>query len=211
MTFFWLADDEVTGQCSKNLVLSPKSPCSSWRPRRKNSDPAPRMHFCLLTLPLFLHPFPWLATVWTSPLELREDQEGWMKPISYKKETRNMKRTPLHQQCPSQFCKGHNIITWNLDLPLGKWHNPAKKGRGKDGLLTASKEKYCGGEQWGRRIFPKQCSPEQQSWGSFKPKVPCIFMKGLRERKIQHRIGAKVNRVQALDDWSHKDQKCQHH
>ena len=144
MTFFWLADGEVTGQCSKNLVLSPKSPCSSWRPRRKNSDPAPRMHFCLLTLPLFLHPFPWLATVWTSPLELREDQEGWMKPISYKKETRNMKRTPLHQQCPSQFCKGHNIITWNLDLPLGKWHNPAKKGRGKDGLLTASKENIVG-------------------------------------------------------------------
>ena len=32
-------------------------------------------------------------------------------------------------------------------------------------------------------------------------------MKGLEQRKILHRVGAKVNRVQALDDWSHEGQK----
>ena len=33
-------------------------------------------------------------------------------------------------------------------------------------------------------------------------------MRGLEQRRIQHRIGAKVNRVQALIDWS---QNGQHH
>ena len=61
-----------------------------------------------------------------------------------------MKRTPLYQQCPSQFHEDHNIVTWNLGLPLGKWHNQAKRhnqakmGRGKDGLLIASKENVVG-------------------------------------------------------------------
>lgn len=62
-----------------------------------------------------------------------------------------MKKTPLHQKCPSQFHQGRNIVTWNLGLPLGKWHNQAKRhnqakmGRGKDGLLIANKENVGGG------------------------------------------------------------------
>ena len=32
-------------------------------------------------------------------------------------------------------------------------------------------------------------------------------MKGLEQRKILHRVGAKVNRVQAFDDWSHEGQR----
>ena len=35
-----------------------------------------------------------------------------------------------------------------------------------------------------------------------------IFLKGLEQRRIQHRTGAKVNRMQALIDWS---QNGQHH
>ena len=37
-----------------------------------------------------------------------------------------------------------------------------------------------------------------------------IFLKGLEQRRIQYRIGAKVNRVQALVDSSHEGQKHQH-
>ena len=37
-----------------------------------------------------------------------------------------------------------------------------------------------------------------------------IFLKGFEQRRIQYRIGAKVNRVQALVDWSHEGQKHQH-
>ena len=32
-------------------------------------------------------------------------------------------------------------------------------------------------------------------------------MKGLEQRRIQHRIGAKVARIQTVVDWSHEDQK----
>ena len=32
-------------------------------------------------------------------------------------------------------------------------------------------------------------------------------MKGLEQRRIQHRIGEKINRVQALVDWSHEGQQ----
>ena len=48
-------------------------------PLRVNQDPASRLHYCFLTAPpLSLHPLPpWLATVWTCPLELREGPRGW--------------------------------------------------------------------------------------------------------------------------------------
>ena len=38
--------------------------------------------FCIPSLP-------WLAIVWIHPLELREGQGGWMKPISYRQEMEN--------------------------------------------------------------------------------------------------------------------------
>ena len=41
--------------------------------------------FCILSLP-------WLATVWTCPLELRESHEGWMKPIFYRQEMEETER-----------------------------------------------------------------------------------------------------------------------
>ena len=37
------------------------------------------------------------------------------------------------------------------------------------------------------------------------------IMKELDQRRIQYRTGAKVDRVQAWVDWSHKGQKGQQH
>lgn len=34
----------------------------------------------------------------------------------------------------------------------------------------------------------------------------CIFMKGLEQRRIQHRTGAKADRLQVLVDGSHQGQ-----
>ena len=46
-----------------------------------------------LLLPCFCIPsFPWLVTVWTCPLELREGQGDWMKPISYKQGTEDTEK-----------------------------------------------------------------------------------------------------------------------
>ena len=66
-------------------------------------------------------------------------------------------------------------------------------------------------------IFLKAASPQQQNWGGFKLRVyayswrglasVCIFMKGLEQRRIQHRTETKVDRVQALADWSQEGQK----
>ena len=100
-TFFWLVGGEVTGQCSRNLVLSLKLPSSTWAaafaPAEEikgivkyfpDEEPGPLFYHCtsfLTALPLFLLPsLPWLATVWICLLELREGQGSWMKPISYK-------------------------------------------------------------------------------------------------------------------------------
>ena len=40
----------------------------------------------LFLLCLYISSLPWLVTVWIYPLELREDQGGWIKPISYRQE-----------------------------------------------------------------------------------------------------------------------------
>ena len=47
-----------------------------------------------------------------------------------------------------------------------------------------------------RWTWLKQVSTHTEAKGT------CIFMKGLGQRKIQHRIRAKVDRIQALADWS---------
>ena len=52
-------------------------------------------------------------------------------------------------------------------------------------------------------IFPKVLLPQQQNGESLS-----MFMKGFAQRRIQNRIGAKVNRIHALVDWS---QEGQHH
>ena len=43
--------------------------------------------FWLLLMSFCSRFLPWLAAVWIHPLEFRELQGGWMKPISYKQET----------------------------------------------------------------------------------------------------------------------------
>ena len=51
------------------------------------------LHCCFWTAPpQFLHFLTWLATVQSSPLGLREEQGGWMKPVSYKQETGDTER-----------------------------------------------------------------------------------------------------------------------
>lgn len=54
-------------------------------------------------------------------------------------------------------------------------------------------------------IFPKAVSPTTEELGKFA-KGTCIFMKylGLGQRRIQYRVGAKVDRVQASFDLSHQ-------
>ena len=41
----------------------------------------------------------WLAIVWICPLELREGQGGWIKPLSYKQETADMERICTPRLC----------------------------------------------------------------------------------------------------------------
>ena len=43
------------------------------------------------------------------------------------------------------------------------------------------------------RIFPKAVFPQTAKLGEFQAKGTCVFMKGLEQRRILHRIGGKVN------------------
>ena len=54
---------------------------------------------------LHLPSIPWLATVWTCPLELRKGHGGCMKPISYKQEVGDTEQLlcPGAPQGPAQF------------------------------------------------------------------------------------------------------------
>ena len=104
--FFWLVGGEATELCSRNLVFSLKLPSSTWVGAPvlwKNS----KTLLCIFlrvgtrslsqgwtTIWLFLLCFCipsllWLAIVWIHPLEFREGQGGWMKPISYRQEMEN--------------------------------------------------------------------------------------------------------------------------
>ena len=60
----------------------------------RNQDPAPRLHDGFLTVPpFFLNSLSSLTSSCLNlPLELREGQGGWMKPISYKQETGDTER-----------------------------------------------------------------------------------------------------------------------
>ena len=49
-------------------------------------------------------------------------------------------------------------------------------------------------------ILPKAVSFQIAEVGKFGAQGACIFMKGLKQRKIQCRIEAKINRVQGLVD-----------
>ena len=124
VTFFWLVDGEVTGWCSSNLVLSLKLPSSTWVGALIPEEELKGIVMCIpwggtralsqgctvvswLFLPRFFIPsLPWLAAVWTCPLGIREDQGGWMKPISYRhkngghRKSLVPRRTP---QGPAQF------------------------------------------------------------------------------------------------------------
>ena len=83
-----------------------------------------------------------------------------------------------------------------------------KTGRRKGSLLAQVRRTL--------RIFLKAGSPQEQNWGNFKLRVHayswrdkgvCIFMVGLKQREILHGLRAKVDRVQALVDWSNEGQQ----
>ena len=68
-------------------------------------------YFCIPSLP-------WLATVWICPLALREDLGGWMKLISCKQETQDMKS--LFAQKPTESYSVsvdslQDIPQWNFE------------------------------------------------------------------------------------------------
>ena len=73
-----------------------------------------------------------------------------------------------------------------------------KSGRRKDLLLAASKNN--------RYLSQSSVSPTAKL-GKSEAEGICIFMKGLEQRRIQHRIGTKVDRVQALVDQNLVGQK----
>ena len=58
--------------------------------------------FCIPSLP-------WLAIAWIHPLELREGQGGWRKPISYRQEMENTEQisTPEPHRVPLRFHLGN--------------------------------------------------------------------------------------------------------
>ena len=107
--------------CIRNLELSLKLPFSIWvgglsscirtqsylyvYPFRRNQDlPQGCTIVSWLLLPYLCIPsLPWLATVWTCPLELREGHGGWMKPISYKQGMRDTERI-CTQEGPTGSC-----------------------------------------------------------------------------------------------------------
>ena len=69
-----------------------------------------------LLLPCFCIPtLPWLAAVWTCPLELREGHRGWLKPISYKQEMGDTER--LCTRSPTGSCSV-SLTHLVLKLPL---------------------------------------------------------------------------------------------
>ena len=117
-----------------------------------------------------------------------------------------LKKRRGDEQC--RYLKEEHLLPSNL-VCLGvcqaKRHNQAKEQE-MEGFIICSKLGKLEGS------FSKQ-----QNWGSFKLNVYTyswrglggiyIFMKGFELKRIQHRIGTKVKRVQALVDWSHKAQK----
>ena len=132
VTFFWPVGGDVTWWCSRNLVLSLKLPSSTWVralvPAEELKDivmyipwggtrilPQGCTIVSWLLPPSFCIPsLPWLATVWICPLEFREGQRGWIKPISYKQEmgdTRDFLGGPVVKTLRFR-CRGHGFDPW---------------------------------------------------------------------------------------------------
>ena len=101
--------------------------------------------WCLL--PCFCITFlPWLVNVWICPLELREGQGGWMKPISYKQEMRDMIRicareAPQNPACLRAKCFIRQCYQTKLGsahlcpVKLNYWHGWNRKEWGKSQIL----------------------------------------------------------------------------
>ena len=139
-TFFWLVGGEASGLCSRNLVLILTLPSSTWVGApvlQKNSKTA----LCVVlsvgtrtlsqgctTIWLFLLCFcipsrPWLAIVWIRPLELREGQGGWMKPISCRQETENTEQISTPE--PRRLVRIFNSGSWATMTVVASCQNGA--------------------------------------------------------------------------------------
>ena len=95
--------------------------CSVY-PLRGNQDPAPRLHYCfswLLLLCLHIPSFPWLATVWTCPLEFREGHGGRMKTIFCNQEMRDSEK--LCAQEPHRVLLGFKLSCCPPSETLVHW------------------------------------------------------------------------------------------
>ena len=121
-TFFRLVGDEVTGWCSRNLVLSLKLPSSTWvggglssyrrtqrscyvYSLRRNQNPAPRLHYCFLTAsPLFLHPLPSLMSRCLNQLFGIQGRSSWLnEPYFLQIETEDTEKICIREG-PSGSC-----------------------------------------------------------------------------------------------------------
>ena len=118
-TFFCLVGDEVTGWCVRALVLSlkwlPSTGVGAWVPTEELKDTAmyilwgggtrtlPHSSLFELLFSSSIPSLPWLATVWICPLELREGQGGWRKPIFYKQEMGDTEKICI-QEHPTGSC-----------------------------------------------------------------------------------------------------------
>ena len=127
VTFFWLVGGEVTGRCSRNLVLSLKLPSSTWVgalvPAEDGKDIVMYISWggtrtllyhrtiisWLLLLCFCIPSLPGLATVWISLWSGKVREAEWsLFPTNKKWETQNVfvpRRVP---QSPAGFQIYHN-------------------------------------------------------------------------------------------------------
>ena len=79
-----------------------------------NQDPVWRLYQPLIVFFCFCIPsLPWLVIVWIHPLEFREGQGCWMKPISYRQEMENTEQicTPEPHRVLLSFNLGNRATT----------------------------------------------------------------------------------------------------